>query len=144
MPRKIVRSSGPRTTSMAAPCCKRWTSCTGTLTDTSTTPDNKDEVRVASDLIGINTTLVRLCRGFLSHQCGLARNSVLTSTSRDFTMKGPVPLVWRLAEFSFFCMRWLASVALFASDQDLLITRNCTNSFNRVGNGAWVSISTVY
>src|SRR5437899_666789 len=114
-------------------------SCSGTLTEASTPPDSKDEVRVASDLIGVKTISVRLWRGFLFHQFGFAAKTLFTSTSRDFMMKGPVPLVLRLAKFSFFCARSFASVAWLASDQRLLMMSSCISSLGRMGNGVLVS-----
>ena len=96
MPRKMVRSSGPCTTVKVPELLMRCTSCKGTFTVASRAPDNRDDVRVASDLMGVKFTSVKLCLG-LSHQVGLATITVLTSISRDLSMNGPVPLVLRLA-----------------------------------------------
>ena len=142
MPRKIVRSSGPCTTVKAPELLMRATSCSGTLTVASSAPDSSDEVRVASDWMGVKSISVRLCLG-LSHQVGLATSTVFTSTSRDLSMKGPVPLALRLAKFSFFCCRSLASLALLASHQALLMTVRLSISLSSSGNGALVSTSTV-
>ena len=99
-------------------------------------------MRVASDWIGVKFTSVRLCLG-LSHQFGLAASTVFTSTSRDFSMKGPVPLALRLAKFSFFCCKSLASFALLASHQALLMIVKLIRLLSTNGNGACVSTSTV-
>ena len=142
IPRKMVRSSGPCTTVKAPELLMRATSFSGTLTVASSAPDSSDEVRVASDWIGVKLTSVRLWRG-LSHHAGLATSTVLMSTSRDLSTNGPVPLVLRLAKFSFFCCRSLASFALLASHQDLLMTVRLSISLSSSGNGALVSTSTV-
>jgi hypothetical protein len=53
MPKNMVRSSGPCTTVKFPDELIRCTSCSGTLVVASSAPDNSDEVRVASDLIGV-------------------------------------------------------------------------------------------
>src|SRR3712207_6276594 len=95
-------------------------SCSGIATVASIPPERRDEVRVASDLIGTKLTCVRSCCG-LSHQSGLAASTVLTSTSRETSLNGPVPLAFRDAKFSLLDLRSLDSAAPFCSDHSLSI-----------------------
>jgi len=53
-------------------------------------------MRVAGAAIRTIVASVTLWRG-LSHQPGAAASTVLTSTSRDFSRNGPVPLACRVA-----------------------------------------------
>ncbi len=64
-----------------------------------TLPDSKAATRVASELIGVNTTRVTLVRSpaLKPHQSLLTSNTVFTSASRLTSLKGPVPLAWRRA-----------------------------------------------
>ena len=61
-----------------------------------TSPEISAAIRVASELIGMNSMRSRLCRG-LSHQPGLATRTVRLSAARLSTVNGPVPLAWLVA-----------------------------------------------
>ena len=77
MPRKMVRSSGPVSTSALGLELTRAISWIGTGSMTSTSPDSSAATRVASEPIGVKTISFRLCSG-LPHQFGLTLNTVLT------------------------------------------------------------------
>lgn len=76
-PRKMVRSSGPVSTSALPLELTRAISWIGTGSITSTSPDSRAATRVAAEEIGVNTISFRLCSG-LRHQSGFALNTVLT------------------------------------------------------------------
>ena len=56
MPRKMVRSSGPVSTRVAALLLTRAMSCTGTGSITSTWPDSRAATRVAGLAMGVKMT----------------------------------------------------------------------------------------
>jgi hypothetical protein len=69
MLRKIVRSSGPVSTVVVGLDLTRSTSCTGTGSIMSISPERRAATRVASDLMVVKITSSRLC-SFLPHQSG--------------------------------------------------------------------------
>ena len=77
MLRKIVRSSGPVITVVVGVVLTRSMSCTGTGSIMSISPESSAATRVASDLMVVKITSVRLCSG-LPHQSGFGLNTVFT------------------------------------------------------------------
>src|SRR5688572_18461426 len=114
MLRKMVRSSGPVSTSVDGLLLMRSTSCTGTGSIMSISPDSSAATRVASDLIVVKMTSVRLCSG-LPHQFGLGLKTVFTPGSWLTMVKGPVPLALRAKGLSDVAVADWACVAPFAS-----------------------------
>jgi hypothetical protein len=59
-------------------------------------PTSKAAVRVASLAMRVKVAWARLCCG-RPHQLGLATKVARTPGSHSRSMKGPVPLAWRVA-----------------------------------------------
>ena len=62
----------------------------------STSPEISAAMRVASELMGVNSIRSRLWRG-VSHQSGLRTRTVRLSAVRLSRRNGPVPLAWLVA-----------------------------------------------
>ena len=98
MPRKMVLSSGPCNTEATPEELMRATSWTGAGNIRSSSPDSRAAVRVASEPMGVMTTSVTLKLWLaMSHQSLLRVSTVFTPGSRLTSLKGPVPLAWRVA-----------------------------------------------
>jgi hypothetical protein len=137
-----VRSSGPCRISIAFSPRRRSTSWSGTGCIRSSSPESSAATRVASLVIGVNTTSSMSCSRF-PHQLGLTTSTVRTPDSRLFTMKGPVPLALRVAKFSVFFATLDGSFAPFFSAHDFEKIIQLVISFGRIGFGVPVTKSTV-
>ena len=81
-----------------------------------------------------NTPRSRLCSG-LSHQFGFGTSTVLTFGWRSFSMKGPVPLAFRVAKLSSFLVRSAGFVALFFSAHSRSMMNQLLIFRIRIGSG---------
>ncbi|CFW35870.1 Uncharacterised protein [Bordetella pertussis] len=97
MPMKMARASGAVSGLTPGASSRRFQSCTGTGCTRSISPDIRAATRVASCEIGWKTTSSILVLMFLSQYPSKRLSTVFTSGWRSVTMKGPVPLVCRLA-----------------------------------------------
>ena len=134
MCRKMVRSSGPVSTRVLELFLTRSTSCTGTGSIMSMSPESSAATRVEFDLIVWNTASVRLC-STLPHQFGLGLNTVFTPGSWLTIAKGPVPLALRANGLSEVEVAACAWVAPFASDHVLENMYQVSHSACRMGLG---------
>src|SRR6185503_19203733 len=138
----MVLSSGPVRTSVDELALTRSTSCTGTGSIMSISPDNRAATRVASDLMVVKMTSVRLCSG-LPHQFGLGLKTVFTPGSWLTMMKGPVPLALSANGLREVAVADWACVAPFASDHFLEKMYQVSHSACRIGFGEVRTKSTV-
>ena len=127
-----MRSSAPCSTVRLPLDFTRSTSCSGTGSITSISPDSSAATRVASLPIGVNTTSLKL-----------RTSTVRVLGWRSFRRYGPVPLALKLAVFSTPLRRSTGFSALFSSHHLWLMMASVVSVSGRMGNGAPVSISTV-
>ena len=118
----------------------RSTSCSGTGSITSVSPESSAATRVESLPIGVNTISSRLL-SFLPHQLKFFTSTVRTEGWRSFRRYGPVPLALKLAVFSMPLRRSTGFSALLSSHHFLLIIASVVSVSGRIGYGAVVSIS---
>ena len=135
-----MRSSGPCSTLMPADLM-RSTSCSGTGSMTSVSPERSAATRVASLPIGVNTISSTLLSD-LPHQLKFLTSTVRTDGWRSLSRNGPVPFALKLAVFSIPLRRSTGRSALLSSHHFLLIIASVVSVSGRIGYGAVVSIST--
>ncbi len=92
----MVRFSAPSISLRLLSPFMRARSCGGGSTTKSTWPEISAAVRVAADLMGVNTTSSMLPRG-LSHQSAFFFSVTFTSGCQLASLNGPVPLALREA-----------------------------------------------